>query len=102
MRNLIIAAFIAACVTFQGEVRAEAMSSLTSNSIGQMASKISPELVKKIMQKTAKSTEHSYSCLCSMYYDGRVIIDKAGDGVYRITIQEEDGGVTILSVLDDF
>lgn len=102
MRKLIIAAIVAACVSFLGEVRAEIMPVPASTTVAMEASKISPELADKIMMKVAIQTKRCYSSLCKMLDTGQVSIEQMGGNIYRVEIQENDGGVTILSVLDDF
>lgn len=103
MRNLIITALVAVCVTFQGEVRAEVMSSMTNSVMTQSKGSIAPELLEKIFRKVECETSHSYACLCSFYDCGRLFISKAEFSPgYQVQIQEADGGITIISIIDDF
>ena len=54
-----------------------------------------------ILKAAAAQSEYSYGCLCALYDDGQVQIDKLENGTYRVTVQEADGGGGIMILILD-
>lgn len=97
-----ITALVAVCVAFQGEVRAEFMSPATLTSLQVSNCHTDPIVQDRIIHKAAEETEYSVESLQHKLNCGELSIDKIGLNLYVVQIRKNDGGNTIISIIDDF
>ncbi len=93
MKNLILSAVFAFGLAIPGMATATPMMDTPQG--------IETSLTDDILKAAAAQSEYSYGCLCDLYRDGRVEIEKDDNGAYLVRVLDGGGLATIL-VLEDF
>ncbi len=97
MRKILFIALVALCFTFPGKVDANP-TPLTPQLIENAQGEIDPALVETILRYIQVEYDYDYSCLCSLYQNGNILIEKSPQG-YAVTI--DDGGIATTLVMED-
>lgn len=96
MRNIILAALVAAGMAIPGMAHAELCP--MPKPLMEQEKGIDQQLLEDILRYVEANSAYGYGCLCDMYAAGDVDISKNQDGTYEVAIREGGGGLIIISI----